>query len=339
MATIGDTLPHCTGTGTQADPYIFEDVYGFVEAIDVVDAYVEAATPNIVWNCNTDTSALTCPIIIKCLEIQAKGLTIINALVQNQDVPVFLIYKTTRTNDQKIYNLNAYNVCIINYDYGHSLLNDNCRYSEQGSGVVDFYNCNFAGICRGYSNASYDGHNDKLNFIGHITGNRYQDTMRYNMHNCTFNFNMKDPTNTASKNFIVHGDGMGYYSQSYLYLDNCTVCFSGTVSWVFMIAGTYANNTTFQNNQSNALTCNTLQIKIEANAGLSGYNYHKMYITATSGGNAKDAKGLWNISRNTFTNVTRQGILMQETDPTTADYIYDEQNLANAGFLVGEVIV
>lgn len=42
MAVVGDTLPHCTGTGTQADPYIFTTAEGFVEAIAVTDSYIEA---------------------------------------------------------------------------------------------------------------------------------------------------------------------------------------------------------------------------------------------------------------------------------------------------------
>ena len=35
MAVRGDRLPHCSGTGESADPYIFTDEIGFMEAIDV----------------------------------------------------------------------------------------------------------------------------------------------------------------------------------------------------------------------------------------------------------------------------------------------------------------
>lgn len=335
MATIGDTLPHCTGTGTQADPYIFSDVYGFAEAIAVVDAYVEATTSNIVWNCNTDAQALPCPITIKCLEIQAKGFTIINALVQNQNTSVFYIYRTTKENVQKIYGLNAYNVCIINYNLPMCLIDDNTRYSEYPAALTELHNCNFAGVCIGYSNTSRDGSSRK-NFIAHDDGNRYLNFMQYRMYNCTFNFNLSDPTNTSGKNFVFHCEGKGYGS-TFVYLDNCTLCFSGSVSDAFSISA-IANNTTFMNKQSNPLTCSIGNINIMAEPSLSGYNYHKMYITANSG-NLKDAQGLWNTSRYAYSNPTYQGIQMQETDPSLNTYIYDDANLAAAGFLVGEVII
>lgn len=338
MAVIGDTLPHCTGTGTQVDPYIFSDAYGFAEAIAVVDAYVEASTNNIQWDCNTDSSVLPCPITIYCLEIKAKGFTIKNALVQNQNVPVFYIYRTTKANVQNIYNLNAYNVCIINYGNMHSLMSDNSSYSESGAAVTNFYDCNFTGVCIGYTNGRQSGSNS-TNFIGWDGDNRYKDYMQYNMYNCTINFNISDPTNTSGKYFTVHVDGTGYYHQSYLYLNNCTVCFSGSTRSEFCMAGVIASNTTFMNKQSNPLICNgTCNIKIEAISSLSGYNYHKMYITANSGV-LKDAQGLWNTSRYTYTNPTYQaGIQMQETDPSLDTYIYSEANLSAKGFLVGRVI-
>ena len=49
---VGDTLPHCSGTGTSADPYIYSTAQGFKEAIAVSNAYVKAATENLVFDVN-----------------------------------------------------------------------------------------------------------------------------------------------------------------------------------------------------------------------------------------------------------------------------------------------
>ena len=329
MAIVGDTLPHCTGTGTQADPYIFEDVYGFAEAIGVVDAYVEAKTSNMQWDCNNDIYALPCPITFKCLELRAKGFTIINPVVQNQDISVFYFLRTTRENTQKIYNLNAYNVCIINYGYAHSLISDSAQYGEShgGAGITELYNCNFAGVSIGYGGEA---------FIGHSGYTWKYDTMQYHFYSCTFNFNLSDPTNTAGA-FYFHISSIGYYDTSYLHLSNCVISFSGSRNGAFVIDGTFANTTTFTNSQANPLNCNEIRVILSSNPALSGYNYHKMSVTANSG-TLTDSLGLWNTSRYHITTPTYTGIQMQETDSTLSTYIYDDANLENAGFFVGQVI-
>lgn len=87
MAVIGDTLPHCTGTGTQADPYIFDSEEGFLEAIAVPNAYAEAGVSAMTWDCNN--RIITAPIVMYCDSLKCKGLTIKNPLIQNNNSAIF----------------------------------------------------------------------------------------------------------------------------------------------------------------------------------------------------------------------------------------------------------
>lgn len=49
---VGDTLPHCSGTGAENDPYIYSDVVGFLEAIAVDGSYVQASQTGLVFDAN-----------------------------------------------------------------------------------------------------------------------------------------------------------------------------------------------------------------------------------------------------------------------------------------------
>ena len=41
---VGDSLPHCSGTGTSGDPYIFTTEQGLKEAIAVDDCVYESTS-------------------------------------------------------------------------------------------------------------------------------------------------------------------------------------------------------------------------------------------------------------------------------------------------------
>jgi hypothetical protein len=91
---------------------------------------------------------------------------------------------------------------------------------------------------------------------------------------------------------------------------------------------------TVTNTQTNQLTCGSIRIF----PGQYGYNYYKLWVTATgSGSQISDPLGLINTSRLTGS-IALTGIQMQETDPTASDYIYNDTNLADKNFLVGQVI-
>ena len=73
---VGDTLPHCIGTGTSADPYKYSTAEGFVEAIVVEGAYVEAAVENLSFDVNDGVVPST--ITINNASFNGKGTTIRN---------------------------------------------------------------------------------------------------------------------------------------------------------------------------------------------------------------------------------------------------------------------
>jgi hypothetical protein len=150
--------------------------------------------------------------------------------------------------------------------------------------------------------------------------------------NCTFNINLSTPLSSGGNIFIFGGSIYGKTK-----LINCSVRLSGSgFDTIYMNTSNVSYDTvTFENNQSNPLQCysfNCAPVQL-------GYNYYKLYCTTSDTIVITDALGLINTSRLTATGgKTLTGIVMQETDPTTSDYIYNQQNLADAGFLVGQVI-
>ena len=350
MATIGDTLPHCTGTGTQADPYIFENEEGFLEAIDVEGAYVEAGTSNLTFNCND--GVVTPTINFKCLYIDGKGLTIFNALVQNAPTPIIKVSGGTLEwiedgsdgNEQEIHNINIYNFCIINYDISMTLVTSDYRGSNRFK-KCKFVGCNFAGICIGYPPTRNPGEEGQQ-FLGFYSSyDSHEGFMQYNYINCTFNINLSDNTNMTTRCFELYPDtNDSYYGagNSYIYFENVTFCMSGSIQYRIDMSdySIIMNNTTIMSpadSISNKLSCSELICKPLFNNTRSGYNYFKMYLQCNSGG-IIDNLTLINTSRVTAGNIYYAGIQMQETDPSLDTYIYSDTNLSAKGFLVGRVI-
>ena len=348
MANVGDTLPHCTGTGTQADPYKFDSATGFLEAIDVEGAYVEAKNSSMSFDCND--GVITPTINFKCLYINGKGLVIVNALIHNSSNPIIKVSGGTTAWDeyetgdiQEIRNINFYNFCIINYNLAMTLITSDFNTDNKYK-VSKFINCNFAGRCVGYP--PYTSHTDTgHHFIGHINIYSSEGQIQYHFINCTLNVNLSDPTQTTGKKLVFHSfwnslaDGEGY-----VYLENTTICFSGSIKYTFSLsdASVVMNNATTMSpldKSANKLVCGSYINNVKFVSELSGYNYHKMYVETTGDLTVSDSQGLINSDRYTATGTkSLSGIVMQEHDSTASDYIYDENNLANAGFFVGQVI-
>ena len=319
---VGETLPHCTGTGTSADPYKYSTAEGFNEAIAVVDAYVEAAEENLIFDVND--GIVSNPIVQTCYSLNGKGTTILNLYRTSSGS---LINFATNNKSYSMSNMNFYNMMIVNNSSA------GIRFINWGNGddyVRHFYNCNFSGIIRGSSIYSDTG-------IIVTASNNYTRSDQ-GMHNCTFNFNIQGTLTNVSKPLFYAWDNN-------FYLNNCTVCISGNVGTANLrIAGGWCfNNCTIANSSTNPLICSgDRTIYLESNVA-ANYNYIKMYIendgnsTLVLGGYA--SKTLVNRSR-LPANMTISGtcISMQETDPTASDYIYNAENLADAGFLVGTVI-
>jgi hypothetical protein len=135
--------------------------------------------------------------------------------------------------------------------------------------------------------------------------------------------------------------------EGYVYLENTTICFSGSIKYTFTLsdlsdASVVMNNATIMSpldKSANKLVCGSYINNAKFVSELSGYNYHKMYVETTGDLTVSDSQGLINSDRYTATGTkSLSGIVMQEHDSTANDYIYDEDNLVAAGFLVGQVI-
>lgn len=346
MAIVGDTLPHCTGTGTQADPYIFTTVEGFKEAIAVEACYAEAGDSNLTFDCNE--GVLTAPIIISCAYLDCKGLTILNALINQTNSYIMKLADATDSSNQfarEIKNLNVYNFCNIHYGNNTIGLLVNPDYEVYGGTVppATFTNCNFAGIFIGHTT-----YGSKYPIVGHLSNNNNSANAQLIFNNCTFNFHFKDPTNNARAYIRLFAGN----NNDPVKLTNCSVSLSGNVPCMSIemcgFDGHYNSfirfdTVTVTNSQANPLICKSLDFTMPQ----SGYNYYRAYITSTGIGTSgtqikiSDNLGLINKDRLSATasnKISLTGIVMQETDPTAADYIYNEANLENAGFLVGQVI-
>lgn len=322
---VGDTLPHCTGTGTSGDPYKYSTAQGFKEAIAVVDAYVVAAEDNLAFDVND--GVIPSSISIACNSLNGKGTTIRNLYRTTAGA---LISTSESNKDTYISNMNFYNMMIVN-----NIDNAEIRMIKAYNNdyrIKNFTNCNFTGIIRG----------SKINYYqGVIASNPNNYTSPdQGFYNCTFNFNIEGSQYSS----YASAHGLFWSNDNNYVMSNCTICISGKFNYDFYIANNYHMiNCTVMNKATNPIV-------IEGNRTISitqrtaEYNYFKPYITQSSGSTVtlnvgnNATKTLINRSRIDNVSISGTCISMQEDDSTQSDYIYNAQNLANAGFLVGTVI-
>lgn len=321
MANVGDTLPHCTGTGTQADPYIYNSEEGFIEAIAVTDAYVEAGQPNLIFDANNGVIQYINP---SCASIQGKNTTIRNLLANMTSGT--LIYFSISSQSITINDMNFYNMCLIT-----TASNQRPKFISTGTASgnnVTFNRCNFTGIVRGLAHT--EGY--------FVTGGRGV-TLIFN--DCTFNINF-DVSSISDSVYL-----MRFTSSDNVVLDNCTICISGKVpvNYSFYItADAFLYDCVFANSPTNPLRgSDTAGAFIIRGREGSSYNYFKLNVDLRDNIRIEFKnlpKMLVNLSKITFgtNSYIEGGIQMQETDPTASDYIYDSDNLSNAGFMVGQVV-
>jgi len=339
---VGDILPHCTGTGTQADPYKFTTVEGFLEAIAVAEAYVESGIISPTFNCNSGD--ITLPINFVCRYFDGKGLTIINPVVQNTGNAILLVHgyeaaEYSLPQPQILKNFNVYNyvfqvsgttTCLITDDWDSSSGYKRCRLE----------NCNFAGSIYGYpKDISRFGLGTA--FIGHNRDNQYRDWVKYELINCTLNIHFNDTTNHDVFFWLHSGDTTGYREQSYLYLENSTISMSGASNLKIQFGNTVGKGTTVESPLDSIdckLQCQTFNGSFISKSD-SGNNKHSMYVETTGDLVLSDSIGLILTDRYVAGGTkTLTGIVMQEHDSSASDYAYSESNLAAEGFPVGEVI-
>ena len=136
MASVGDTLVNCTGTGTSTDPYIFKNWEGFRECIVVSSAYCEydSTVPENerIINLNDESPNGVSAIVFKCTSVNGNGCSIINANITSfagQSYDKCAIFTETSCS---IKNINFLNV-ILRYQHliGSSALMTftNCQFS------------------------------------------------------------------------------------------------------------------------------------------------------------------------------------------------------------------
>lgn len=331
-----------TGSGTQADPYVFENVADFLNAINITEAYVEAKKSNMQFNCNTDE--ITLPIDFKCRSFDGKGLTILNPVVQNTNTAIVLVHGYERAaysapEPQVLKNLNIYNyvfqmagatTCLLSDDFSNNNGYKRCR----------FENCNFAGSISGYPN---DLRSSGIGtaFIGHNSDSYYGNWLKYELVNCTLNIHFNDATNHDVYFWLSHGTRSGYYGQSYLYLEGTTISMSGSSNLKIQFGNTVGKGATIESpldSIDSKLQCQSFNESL-ISKGDSGNNEHRMFVETTGDITISDSIGL--ILSNRYDAggaATFSGIVMQETDPTAQNYAYNEQNLNTAGFPIGRVI-
>lgn len=335
---VGDTLPHCTGTGTNADPYVFSDGVGFLEAIAVESAYVEAATNNMIIDSND--GVVVPPVTFNGINLNGKGLTIRNLRVNATSTNILVFGRTGSISD-----VNFYNMCIIISNTTGRFISSNTAGSS-GRNTWSFNRCNFTGICWGNYKPSGEY---TMYLIGGRNESQYWTTTYY-FNKCTFNFNLKYNFKSNTSSDYMHlrlfrtqtstTDGRS----DNMYLNNCEVKVTGSVTFgttgsgkLFKIVEPYAycSTTTFLSDVNNPLIIEggTLQ----NNPTAYGYSFYKLYAQAPTI-TISDSKGLIDTTRLTADTKNLTGIVMQETDDTQPDYIFNMTNLQTEGFLVGETI-
>lgn len=322
---VGELLPHCDGTGTQADPYIFTTPEGFKEAIAVNNAYVEAGEPNLVFDSAKDN-------IPKCVfnsrQFDGKNLTIRNMVSSaTNDKLVELSDSNGSSHIVDIRNTNFTNIMSV-------FPNVSSYWRWIFSNVYDYTayirNCNFSGIVRGampYTSSII--HND-------------QNYQYLNISDCSFNINL-DVTRRGERSTLF------YLGSSWSEMSNTTVCLSGTLRDNLSIFNWFVlKNCTLMNKPTNPLKIDHTSgsVTLEIDSREAHQNYVKLYIEKV--GNATPVLDLMNSSRSAkilvnktrlgaSSNVVNGGIVMYEDESEGADkYIYSATNLNAKGFTVGE---
>lgn len=337
---VGDTLPHCTGTGTSADPYIFSTEEGFIEAIVVSGAYVEASENNLIFNANNGVFRR---LNIYCRNLEGKGLTVLNLLSDFENANLINLCSSGANCTVVVNDVNFYNMCILSNNSNdrnkNTFLTTNVN---SGTGNNTRFNrCNFTGILKGYLTGLF--RSKSYNQFSY-------DTLLFS--DCTFNINLDVPKNNSISEGSMCVFGDDNCANDNFTLSNCTVCISGITRQdssgysVSLLYNVKIQNVCIMNDPLNPLisssNTNYGNYYLRLKSG-STYSYCKLYIQRPNypSGTHLVVSGasmlLCNVSRTG--SISGTCIQMQETDPTASDYIYDADNLANAGFLVGTVII
>lgn len=194
-----------TGTGTETDPYVVDNIADFRTACGKSDAYVELDKD---IDCNDDEtiSGGWTTLYIYCKKIDGKGHTIKNIYTTaDYTSNMFVLMNTSLT--KGIHNLNFENIFF------------NCNGNESvfhSSGAGSFNNCNFSGIINSNSaycfcDASIRATKCTFNFKIYSTGTDGFAFSCLNMESCEVKLDVSAVTLANSSAAIAR-----YFANSYL---------------------------------------------------------------------------------------------------------------------------
>lgn len=265
-----------------------------------------------------------------CIYLDGKGLTILNALLQNTDYPIIYYPAAVTGKAVNIKNINVYNYCIIGLGYCVSLVGgDYTTQSSSDQMKYKFNNCHFAGISIGYPKLPRTA-NRYYNFLGTGNDNQYSLIGEYSYKDCTFNHHIKQQGDGAGVFCLIGYSPYDSKSRCYLYMDNCVLCLSGynkgaIYSYASSLAIVQFNNTTMKNSINNKLKCASFSFTTHS-GDYAGYNYFKMYVEAENHSSGaitiNNTQTLINSSRlvvPTDATTSLTGIVMQEYDISNPD--------------------
>ena len=194
-----------TGTGTETDPYVVDNIADFRTACEKSDAYVEL---NKDIDCNDDEtiSGGWTTLSISCEKIDGKGHTIKNIYTTaNYTSSMIILMNSSLT--KGIHNLNFENIFFNHNGNGSAF------YSN---GAGSFNNCNFSGIinsnsARYFCNAPIRATKCTFNFKIYSTGTGGFAFSCLNMESCEVKLDVSAVTLASTLAVIAK-----YFTNSYL---------------------------------------------------------------------------------------------------------------------------
>jgi hypothetical protein len=176
MITGYGNIPHCSGTGTEEDPWIVSDINGFLELIPRTDENVSTTSDtfyislagNIDFNDAPDDICNNCPTIKfpynSTVNIYGNGYSIKNHYVENRE-NIYVDRSVNKRNKINIYNTNFENMINMRKDASSgSVLILHCGVFEKDSILyghdayygAEFINCTLEIATNGMCNSDTD---------------------------------------------------------------------------------------------------------------------------------------------------------------------------------------
>ena len=288
-----------TGTGTQTDPYIVDNLSDLLSAISNAGAYValDQNSANKVIDFNDDPKWYTkTPFVFACKYLNGNGWSIRNVMVKNCN---FLqLAPTTYTT---IENLNIESAYILSTNTNGNIYVLSVPNSDTGSSKLTLKNCKISAVLDALSG------NISFSYV------RRADMFAYN---CSFNVTLKNNAVINSTNIwencniIVNGNSSQGTPLSFNVLDTCKISGSLICTHFSTLVVTLTSSSSY----------NVIDFELigKSNTDISIRNYGKTLV------NTDKLKGFNNIN------------LSDSTCGVTSSQMIDADYLNSIGFMIGE---